>query len=44
MNRIFIPNNVSVVPILLHIGDVSDDVIDSQFFTKIVNIGLFLNG
>jgi AAA+ ATPase superfamily predicted ATPase len=39
MNRIFVPNNISIVPVLIHIGEVSDDVIDSQFFGKIVNIG-----
>jgi AAA+ ATPase superfamily predicted ATPase len=42
MNRIYVPNNVSIVPVLIHIGDISDDVIDNQFFGKIVNIGQFL--
>jgi len=39
MNRLSTPHNTSIVPILIHIGEVHDDVMDSQFFGKTINIG-----
>lgn len=42
INRIAKPKNMSVVPILLHIGSVQDDVLDSQFFGKVIDISKVL--
>lgn len=42
MQRISVPNNMSIVPTLLHIGEVSDELVDSHFFANIINIGEFL--
>lgn len=39
MNRLSTPHNTSILPVLIHIGEVHDDVLDSQFFSKTINIG-----
>ncbi len=44
INRIAKPKNMSVVPILLHMGGVQDDVLDSQFFGKVIDISNLLKG
>lgn len=43
LNRMSLPNNISVVPVLIHIGNVSDEVIDSQFFGKIISLEELFN-
>ena len=42
ISRLSVPRNFSVIPVLIHIGDVHDDVIDSQFFSKIIDMGSLL--
>lgn len=43
MDRLSTPKNMSIIPVLIHIGDVHDDVIDSQFFSKIIDITRLLD-
>lgn len=43
IKRLSVPRNTSIIPILAHIGDVHDDVIDSQFFGKIVDLATLLD-
>ncbi len=38
-----IPRNFSIKPVLIHASDVHDDVIDSDFFVKIINMSSFFN-
>lgn len=43
IKRLQIPKNFSVVPVLIHVGDVHDQVYDSQFFGKIIDLTQLLN-
>ena len=43
MRRLSAPKYMSIIPVLIHIGDVSDNVIDGQFFGKIINIKELFN-
>ncbi len=38
INRLVMPKNFSVKPILIHIGDVYDEVLESNYFAKIINM------
>ncbi len=42
IERLSTPKNLSIIPVLIHIGDIHDEVIDSQFFGKIINLSLLL--
>ncbi|OGT30017.1 MAG: hypothetical protein A3E87_09800 [Gammaproteobacteria bacterium RIFCSPHIGHO2_12_FULL_35_23] len=42
INRLSTPRHMSIIPVLIHIGDVDDEVIDSQFFGKIIAISHLL--
>lgn len=38
INRLSIPRNCSVKPVLIHVGDVYDDVLTSNYFSKIIDL------
>ena len=42
INRLSIPRNFSIIPVLIHIGDVHDEVLDRQFFGKIIDMASLL--
>ena len=42
IKRLTVPRNMSVVPVLLHVGDVHDEVFDASFFGHIININQLL--
>ncbi len=42
IRRIATPKHLSIVPVLLHIGDVQDEVLDSQFFGKVFDMSHLL--
>lgn len=42
MERIAKPKNFSRCPILIHVNGVTDSVLESEFFAKIINFGQFL--
>lgn len=44
IRRIAVPKYVSIVPVLLHIGAVQDEVLDTQFFGKVIDISELLEG
>lgn len=44
ITRLARPKNYGAVPVLFHVGGVSDAVHDSQYFYKVVDIGDFLEG
>ncbi|MDD9336774.1 MAG: ATPase, partial [Wolbachia sp.] len=37
------PKGFSCRPVLIHVNDVSDDVIDSDYFSHIIDFGKLLN-
>jgi AAA+ ATPase superfamily predicted ATPase len=41
-DKLYVPKGFSICPVLFHFGGVSESVIDSQFFYKIVDISDFL--
>ena len=43
INRLATPKRLSIVPVLLYMGDIQDEVIDSQFFGRTINIEQLLN-
>lgn len=43
IKRLSLPKNLSIVPVLLYIGEIQDEVLDSAFFGKIINISRFLD-
>lgn len=43
IDNLSIPKGISVSPVLFHFGGVSDSVLDSQFFYRIIDINDFLN-
>lgn len=43
IKRIAIPKHLSIVPVLLHIGGVQDDVLDTRFFGKVLDISELLH-
>jgi hypothetical protein len=43
MERITKPKNFSIRPVLIHVNGVSDAVIESEFFAKIIDFGKFLS-
>lgn len=43
INRLVIPHGFGVVPVLLHLGGVSDKVYDTNFFYRIIDITDFLH-
>ena len=42
LNRLSIPRGYAAVPVLFHLGGVSDKVIDQSYFYRIIDIGEFL--
>jgi predicted AAA+ superfamily ATPase len=38
IKRLSVPKRLSIVPVLLYMGDIQDEVIDSQFFGRVINI------
>jgi uncharacterized protein len=38
INRLSLPKNFSVKPVLIHVGDVYDEVLGSNYFSKIIDI------
>ena len=42
IKRIATPKHLSIVPVLLHISEVQDDVLDAHFFGKILNMSELL--
>ena len=44
MERIAKPKNFSIRPVLIHVNGVTDAVIESDFFAKIIDFGQFLEG
>ena len=42
ISRLSIPRNFSVIPVLIHIGDIHDEILDSQFFGKIIDMTTLL--
>ena len=43
INNIFIPKGYSCFPVLIHVNCVNEDVIDSNYFTEIINFGDLLD-
>lgn len=43
IKRLSLPKNISVKPVLIHVGDVYDEVFTSQYFSKIINATQLLN-
>lgn len=43
IDRLLLPKNFSVKPILIHVGDVYDDVLESHYFSKIINLSELLH-
>ncbi len=43
MARLSIPRGLAIVPVLFHIGGVSESVIDKQYFYRIIDISDFLD-
>lgn len=44
IKRIAVPKHFSIVPVLLHIGGVQDEVLDPHFFGKVFDISELLEG
>lgn len=42
IRRLKRPKNFSVLPVLIYVGEIREDVIDSGFFAKIINFGQLL--
>ena len=42
IERLNIPKNMSIQPVLIHIGGVSDEVENAGYFTKIIDMSLLL--
>ena len=42
MDRLVTPKNFSIRPVLIHVNGVTDDVLESEFFAKIIDFGKFL--
>lgn len=43
IKRLAVPKHLSIVPVLLYIGDIRDEVLDHQFFGKIIDIQQLLD-
>ncbi len=43
IRRIAAPKHLSIVPVLLYIGDVQDEILDAQFFGKVFDISVLLD-
>lgn len=43
IKNLTVPKNTSIVPVLIHVGDIHDDVIDSQYFGKIIDLSILLD-
>ncbi len=43
IKKLYIPRNFSIKPILIHASEVHDDVVDSGFFCKIIDLSILLN-
>lgn len=42
IEALILPRRHAVIPVLIHLGDVSDIVRDAGFFYRIVDVGTFL--
>ena len=38
IEQLSLPRYTSVIPALIHIGDIRDNVIDAQYFSKVINL------
>lgn len=38
IDRLSLPKNFSIKPVLIHVGDVYDEVLESNYFSKIIDI------
>ena len=43
IERLSLPKNFSIKPILIHVGDVYDDVLTSNYFAKIIDMSRLLH-
>lgn len=43
IDRLILPRNFSVKPVLIHVGDVYDEVLTSNYFSRIIDISKLLN-
>ncbi len=43
IDNLSIPKNFSVKPVLLHVGNIYDDVLTSNYFAKTINIADLLD-
>ncbi|OGT46029.1 MAG: ATPase [Gammaproteobacteria bacterium RIFCSPHIGHO2_12_FULL_38_11] len=43
IERLSLPKNFSIKPILIHVGDVYDEVLTSNYFSKIIDMSLLLH-
>ncbi len=39
IDRLIVPKRLSIVPVLIHVNDVTDEVLDSAYFAKIIDFG-----
>ncbi len=44
LSNLVVPKGFACLPVLIHIGGVSDEVIDSRYFTEIIDFSNFLEG
>ena len=42
ISRLYVPKGMSTCPVLIHVNGVSDSVIDSNYFTEIIDFSLIL--
>ena len=43
IRRLALPRNFSCFPVLIHVGGVSDSVVDTGYFTEIIDFSKFLD-
>ena len=43
IDRLSLPKNFSIKPVLIHVGDVYDEVLESNYFSKIIDIAELFN-
>ena len=43
IKRLSLPKQFSIKPVLIHVGDVYDDVLTSQYFSKIIDLSALLH-
>ncbi len=43
IDRLSLPKNFSIKPVLIHVGDIYDEVLESNYFSKIIDIAKLLH-